>query len=109
QEMIAEELGLSQAAISNYLRGRVPRANTLFAISNHFRVSPTDMLRRDLATGSALERGPDPRELPRQVFKRRPTYERLLERLESLSDEEADRWAKVFLNMLDELKGSGSR
>lgn len=107
QELLAEELGLSQAAISNYLRGRVPRANTLFAIANHFRVSAPDLLHKDLASAFAQkskEAGVSIKDSPRPAFRRRTSYDKLMERFEALDDEEAERVARVFLGMLDVLK-----
>lgn len=101
QETLAEDLGVSQSAISNYLNGRVPSTNILFLMANHFGVSVTSLLNQDM--GAEPEAG-EVAKVPTETVRRNTAYDRLLERFETLSEEEANRWAKVFIKMLDELE-----
>jgi transcriptional regulator with XRE-family HTH domain len=100
QGLLAEELGFSQSAISNYLNGRIPKTDKLFALSNHLRVPVAELLYKDMKTDPGLR---EVDKCPDMVVRRRTPYDRLLERFESLSDEESERWARVFLKMMDEL------
>jgi transcriptional regulator with XRE-family HTH domain len=100
QDLLAEELGISQGAVSNYLGGRIPRPDMLFALSNHFRIPVSDLLHKDMTSEPGAA---EVAKVPDSVIRRRTSYERLLERFEGLSDAESERWAKVFLKMLDEL------
>jgi len=44
QEMLSNDLGIAQSAISNYLKGRVPRAEILFELANYFGISVQELL-----------------------------------------------------------------
>src|ERR1044071_5968563 len=57
QQRLADELGVSQTAISKYLKGRVPRAETLLELANYFPdVQVADLLYKDLSMGKAAGR-----------------------------------------------------
>ena len=102
QEDVAVAAGVSQVAVSKYLKGRIPRAETLVALSGHFMgIEVADLLYRDLSLGPGMKskRLPSP---PKS--KHRPTVGRLNHRLERLSDEDAERVAKVCLAILDTME-----
>ena len=102
QEELADGLGVSQAAISRYLKGRIPKAEILFDLITHFPdVEMEGILFRDLALGPGMKskRLPAPKKA-----KIRPTVARLNHRLNCLSDEDAERVAKVCLSFLDTLE-----
>ena len=104
QEGLADDLGFSQSAISNYLNGRIPKTAILFALSNHFRVSATDLVHKNLSAEPGFD---ELWKVPTSVVRRRRTsYDRLLARFEGLSEEESERWSKAFLKMLDEVTGT---
>ncbi len=50
QEMISKDLGIAQSAVSNYLKGRVPRVDILLELSGYFGTTPSD-----LVGGNAVE------------------------------------------------------
>jgi transcriptional regulator with XRE-family HTH domain len=103
QEILAEDLGLSQSSISNYLGGRTPKTDILFTIANYFRVTAPDLIHKDMRMEPGMR---EIAESPVDVRRHRTLYDRLWERFESFPDSEAERWAKVFLKILDELKDS---
>jgi transcriptional regulator with XRE-family HTH domain len=53
---LAKAVGISHVAVGNYLDGRLPRAEELLAIADHFGVSTDYLLGRD----SAMSRGASP-------------------------------------------------
>jgi len=57
QETLSEDVGVSQAAISRYLQGRIPRAETLVDLGAYFMgTEVADLLYRDLSLGRGMKR-----------------------------------------------------
>jgi len=57
QVELAGRLGLTHAAVHNYLAGRVPKADILIEIANVFGVSVDDLLHKDVAALSPSPAG----------------------------------------------------
>jgi len=53
QEMISQDLGIAQSAVSNYLKGRMPRADTLLQIAHYFGTDPNALISGDTTRTSA--------------------------------------------------------
>lgn len=101
QSFLAEVLGTSQAAISNYLSGRIPHSDKLFGIANYFQVSIDDLLQRDLTkTSKEPVAGP---------VRRRLAFDALTDHLAGLPDDECERLCKVLLNVLKHLKSDAHK
>jgi predicted transcriptional regulator len=53
QEMISKDLDIAQSAVSNYLNGRIPRADTLLQIADYFGTEPNALISGDASSISA--------------------------------------------------------
>jgi transcriptional regulator with XRE-family HTH domain len=101
QQRLADELGVSQTAISKYLKGRVPRAETLLELANYFPdVQVADLLYKDLSMGKAAGR---------IVQKKRRNCALLMERLNELPEEKAESLANALRTILNHMIDSGPK
>jgi len=95
QQDLADGLGVSQTAISKYLKGRIPRAEILVELGNYFGVPVADLLYGDLQTKT--------REAKRVA---RPNNERLARCLAEMSDERAEFIAKALLSFMGHIEAA---
>ena|ERR1044071_13814 len=101
QQRLADELGVSQTAISKYLKGRVPRAETLLELASYFPdVQVADLLYKDLSMGKAAGR---------IVQKKRRNCALLMERLNELPEEKAESLANALRTILNHMIDSGPK
>ena len=98
QDMLADELGISQTAISKCLKGRIPRAEVLVDLGNFFGgYEVGELLYRDLSLSKPKWKGHE----SAGTGSARPTVARLNQRLSRLRDERAEQIAKALLEMLN--------
>jgi transcriptional regulator with XRE-family HTH domain len=95
QGHLAFSVGVTQAAVSNYLNGRIPQSGTLLKISEFFGVPADDLINRDITPWSE--------ELVAEVYghqiKRK--FEELQRRLATLPKEEALSVLCLFFDLMD--------
>jgi transcriptional regulator with XRE-family HTH domain len=92
---LAEGIGVSQAAVSNYLNGAIPKGPTLVKISEFFGVAADDLLNKDFNSAG--------KEILSEVYARlrKRDFEELERRIEELSENQANLVLGLCLSLLE--------
>ena len=107
QERLADELGVTQAAVSRYIQGRIPRADTLVALAGYFpEVETKDLLYKDLSTARLGKGEIGAIEAIEQKLRGSQEIARLIERLAAIPEPYRSRFLNMLNPMLDGLVSS---